>query len=77
MLLPGLLPMVCSICSHTTQDHLPRGGPTHSGMDLHTSTVNQEIATHTLTYRSLMGHLLSCSSLFSDEYGLFIKLTKN
>lgn len=31
-----------SLLSYILQDHLPRGGPTHSGLGLSTSIINQE-----------------------------------
>lgn len=39
--------VLLSLLSCTTQDHLPRDGAAHSGMDTPTSTTNQENATQT------------------------------
>ena len=42
VLLTGLFPMDCS--AYTVQDHLPRGGTPHSGMDPPISIINEENA---------------------------------
>lgn len=66
MLLPGLLRRARSVFSYIPQDHHPRDGPAHSGLNLFTLITNQETS-HRLAYAPIGWVLfLNGGSLLDD-----------
>jgi hypothetical protein len=55
VVLTGLLRLL----SYTFQDHLPKGGTTHSVLGPFTSIINQQSALHTCLQANLLGNFLS------------------
>lgn len=62
-LLTDLFPLICL----ATQDHLPRDRTTHSGLDPHTSVINQENAPQICPHVHLMEAILQLMSPLLDR----------